>query len=471
MAGPLPSSDSSSAGEAGDDPRAGEASARNPDERADDVDAAPADTNDATEQTRRRLLAPIGGLYALAQALTSTEREARQLVEATYERAAEQLHARPSAFSQGDDVRPQLFKLLVQIAREAPSEARGNASEDRRGKASSENRHFRRRAQERFLQRALPPAFAALAADQRLLLTLCDIEELDTPAASEALDRAPDDLRRQRARARADLREALHQMAPQPERPFLDDDALPASQLAGALRRMGRRDLTVPPPALRPAARHALSRPRKSSAASTSPSTAPDRPAAESDHSEEKASPKTRRRLPRLLVALLLIAAAGGMGYLTTAVLDGTAETDLAAFSAQQAADVDIRLRTDRAERAEQFVRDELGRRVRVPQIESAALRGVGVAEVASSERVPVFLFRDAASGRSLTAYAYDYALLDRTGERLRLDTTLRRRLREEGRVVAVEVEDRRVLLWRHRDDIFAAVTARADSLQQRIAL
>ena len=130
-----------------------------------------------------------------------------------------------------------------------------------------------------------------------------------------------------------------------------------------------------------------------------------------------------------------------------------------------------MRLRTDRPERAEQFVRDELGRRLTVPRIDGAVLRGVGLAKVAPDERVPVFRFRDSTSGRPVTAYAYDYALLDRTGERFRLVPRLRRQIQKEGRFATQQVDDHRVLLWRHRDDIFAAVTARPDSLQQRIAV
>lgn len=447
-------------------PPEGEAAAEsNDDARKDDM-----------ERARKRLLAPIGGLYALAQTVTETERDARRLVERTYERAADLATRRPSALPDTDEeTRAWVFELLVETARQAPGEGTRFGEETADDKNSSDDddgdRHFRRRAQERFLRRTLPSAFAALTSAQRLLLTLCDVEGLDTAAAAGVTGRPEREVHQQHARARADLRDALRRMAPPPERTFLEDDALPDSRLAEALRRMAKRDLTSPPPALRPAARRALSRPSQAPGASAPPGEAtPDRPSRAPAPGNETWGKRSPSRLSRALAAALLIALAGGLGYLGTVFLDGTGTTSLAALSAENASGMTVRLRTQRPERAEQFVRDELGRRLRVPRIEGAQLRGVGLAEVAPDERVPVFRFRNAASGRPVTAYAYDYALLDRAEGHLQLSDTLRRRLREEGRVTIQEVGSQRVLLWRHRDDIFAAVTDRADSLQQRIA-
>jgi DNA-directed RNA polymerase specialized sigma24 family protein len=506
---------SSSAEDAGDDPpenadgvspqRDASQSATGPESASDAGDEENGrGEEDERERIRRRLLAPIGRLYALAQTLTDSERAARRLVEATYARAAEALSARdapplgppsspdddPSLPSPGDpDARAWLFALLVQTARAAPDgEAAPSGlrpTEDADADAATENaaadaadRHFRRRAQARFLKRALPPAFATLAPGRRLLLTLCDVEDLDTAAAARVADLSEDEVRHQHADARADLREALRRMAPRPERPFLEEEALPAERLRAALRRMAERDLTAPPPALRPAARHALQhRPDVPAAARGASEEArrPDRAPRSSDDADgpgERRSSAWRRRLPRLLVALLLIGGAGAVGYLATAVLEGSEATNIAALSAERAAEAgNLRLRTERPERAEQFVRDKLDRRLTVPRIEGAVLRGVGLAEVAPGERVPVFRFRDSASGRSITAYAYDYALLDRASGRLRLPRRLRKQITDQSRFARATVSDRRVLLWRHRDDIFAAVTPRSDSLQQRIAV
>jgi len=431
------------------------------------------------ERARERLLAPIGGLYALAQAVTGTERAARRLVERTYERAADLAARRPASLPDTDEeARAWIFALLVETARQASGEGarfgpQAAPPPDAGGEEAdgSGDRHFRRRAQERFLRRALPSAFAALTPAQRLLLTLCDVEGLDFAAAAGVTNRPERETRQQHARARADLRDALRQMAPRPERSLVEDDALPGARLAGVLRRMAERDLTSPPPALRPAARHALDRPPQAPGApAPQGETAPDRPARSSDAESETDDERSPSRVSRVLAAVLLIALAGGLGYLGTAFLDGPGTTGLAALSAESASGMTVRLRTKRAERAEQFVRDELGRRLRVPRIEGAQLRGVGVAEVAPGERVPVFRFRNAASGHPVTAYAYDYALLDRAEGRLQLSGDLRQKLRKEGRVATQDVGSRRVLLWRHRDDIFAAVTDRADSLQQRIA-
>ncbi|PSQ99877.1 MAG: hypothetical protein BRD48_02585 [Bacteroidetes bacterium QS_9_68_14] len=493
---------SSAASSSGDDEReAHEHESRPPgrsaslDAPASDADAGEATSEMSVEDVRQRLLAPIGGLYALAQSVTGTERAARRLVERTYERAAEIVARRPDALpGPNRAARTWTFDLLVETARQAPGEgarfvprdatshadandadtgdldagngAAGNAEERAAGRGG--DRHFRQRAQERFLRRALPAAFAALTPAQRLLLTLRDVEALDLAGTAEVTDRPEREARQQHARARADLREALRQTAPPTERPLVEDDALSEERLTRALGRMAKRDLTAPPPALRPAARHALRRPPQvppSSSSGSSPEAAPDR--GPDDDAERERSPS---RLSRALTAVALIVLAGGLGYLAVGFLGGPGATDLATLSAQNASEMNVRLRTQRAGRAEQFVRDELGRRLRVPRIEGAQLRGVGATEVAGGERVPVFRFRDAASGRPVVAYAYEYALLDRAEGGLRLSSDLRRALREEGRVVPQDVGGRRVLLWRHRDDIFAAVTDQADSLQQRIA-
>jgi DNA-directed RNA polymerase specialized sigma24 family protein len=460
---------------------------------ASNVDAGEAPSETSAEDVRRRLLAPIGGLYALAQSVTGTERAARRLVERTYERAAGIVARRPDALPGPDRVvRTWAFELLVETARQAPGEgdrfaprdatshadadnadagdpdsgngATGSAKEHAAGRGS--DRHFRQRAQERFLRRALPSAFAALTPAQRLLLTLRDVEGLDLAGAAEVTDRPEREARQQHARARADLREALRQTALPTERPLVEDDALSEERLTGALGRMAKHDLTAPPPALRPVARHALRHPPQAPpSSSSSPEAAPDRDP--DDDAERERSPS---RLLRALTAGALIVLAGGLGYLAIVFLGESGATDLATLSAQNASEMNVRLRTQRAGRAEQFVRDELGRRLRVPRIEGAQLRGVGVTEVASGERVPVFRFRDAASGRPVVAYAYEYALLNRAEGGLRLSGDLRRTLRKEGRVATQDVDGRRVLLWRHRDDIFAAVTDQADSLQQRIA-
>ena len=422
------------------------------------------------ERFRRRLLAPIGRLYALAQSLSHSEREARQLVEATYARAADELDA-GTAPASDEAARAWLYSMLIDVARKAPDHRprAGEASDDADG-----GRHFRRLAQHRFLRRTLPSAFAALDPEQRLLLTLCDIERFAVPEAADVAGLSPQTTRDQLERARADLRTALRQMAPRPERPFLEEAALPEERLRDALRQMAKHDLSSPPPALRPAARRALHRelhtpPPHSDRAPSASESAPDRSPAPSDDGGSR--PAWHERLPRLVVALLLIGVAGGIAFLTTSVLNSSSEKSLATLSAQRADDVNVRLRTDQPERAEQYVHDEFGRRLTVPHIEGTTLLGVGVAEVLPGERVPVFLFRDSASGRPVTTYAYDYALLDRAGERLHLATDLRNQLAEEGRFATQDVEDRRVHLWRHRDDIFAAVTVRADSLQQRIRL
>ncbi|PSQ88728.1 MAG: hypothetical protein BRD30_06705, partial [Bacteroidetes bacterium QH_2_63_10] len=82
-------------------------------------------------------------------------------------------------------------------------------------------------------------------------------------------------------------------------------------RLTGALGRMAKRDLTAPPPALRPVARHALRHPPQAppSSSGSSPEAAPDRDP--DDDAERERSPS---RLSRALTAGALIVLAGGLG-------------------------------------------------------------------------------------------------------------------------------------------------------------
>lgn len=100
-------------------------------------------------------------LYAFAQVLTPDAEQAERLVEATYRRAvAVPPEERPTV-----DEKAWLFRLMLdeQASQAGPSDAEGLDA-------------YRRSLAEVFLNRALPGAFAALPAPERLVLVLCEVE-------------------------------------------------------------------------------------------------------------------------------------------------------------------------------------------------------------------------------------------------------------------------------------------------------
>ncbi len=168
-------------------------------------------------------------------------------------------------------------------------------------------------------------------------------------------------------------------------------------------------------------------------------------------------APQRRAPVQRVVLALLLIAAAGLIGYILSRPGEAPGGPDVLARSVEAAGDLRHILGTDQPAEAQQFVRDEFGWRVGVPTFATATLRGVAIARTAPAVEVPVFLYADG-DGRDVAVFAYSYALLDQVPDRL----TLARADYDEldvGVPVVRRVGGTGVLLWRDRDDIYVAVT------------
>jgi hypothetical protein len=161
--------------------------------------------------------------------------------------------------------------------------------------------------------------------------------------------------------------------------------------------------------------------------------------------------------LQRALLALLLIAAAGMIGYVLSTTDERTDEPDALARSVEAAGNLRLLLRTDVPAEARQFVREEFGWRVGVPAFDAASLTGVAIAQAAAAVEVPVFLYADE-EDRNVAVFAYSYALLDQVPDRLRLTGDDYDDLAEGDPVIrGTDLGD--VILWRDRDDIYVAVT------------
>src|SRR5690606_10092203 len=134
-------------------------------------------------------------------------------------------------------------------------------------------------------------------------------------------------------------------------------------------------------------------------------------------------APQPRSALQRVVLALLLVAAAALIGYAVSRPSSDGRSPNALVRSAEAAPDLTPVLDTDDPLEAQQFVRSEFGWRVGVPLFgREPRLRGVAVAPVAPAVEVPVFLYDDAEG--EVAVFVYSYALLDQVPDRLRLAPT-----------------------------------------------
>jgi hypothetical protein len=398
-------------------------------------------------QTLRRHLAP---LYRLARLLTGDDEAAISRVMAVGRRGLQQSESLSRA---------QLFRMLLET-RAGDDEA---AESDGPALAA-----LHQRFAHDHLRRALPSAFLALPKRQQLLLLLVAAERFSPADAGRILDLTPERARAERKSAYNALRKRLLRSAPNDERnllaPHLSDEAL-----GRALAEHLTDEPTSTPASLHQAVTDLIAERKTPDATPEERSAAP---AASDDDSAGEAR-SSSRRTSRLLTMLLLIVMTGTVGLLAARFLQdddaGGPRRDLVAYSAQQAPTVEPNLRTQDASRAERFIREEVGRRLAAPTIDSARLAGVGLRSMAEA-RVPVLLYENEGGG-TLPVYVYTYAVLDRLGEQYDFSDDALARIERDGGYAARQAQGRGVLIWRDRDDIFLAVTeGEAASLRRRVA-
>ena len=130
-------------------------------------------------------------------------------------------------------------------------------------------------------------------------------------------------------------------------------------------------------------------------------------------------------------MAVAIVLAAGLLGYLFSSPPPPAPDANVITLSARQTRTATPTVRTDDPERAERFVLSHLGQRLILPSISRAALQGVGIEEVAPGAHVPAFAFADSLTGRTVTLYAYTYALLQRHADRLELEGDILRQIED----------------------------------------
>lgn len=406
------------------------------------------------------LIQHVESLFALAQVVTPDAEHAAQLVDLTYQRASD---AAPD-FKSTEHARIWLFQLLMDVHNEthrAPDLDRGDSGMGLSPRPS-ELTDFRRRLAEDFIDRAVPSAFAALRTQQRTILMLCDVEGVPCEEAGRVLGLDPLDACTRLEDARLALRQAVFRSATEAERDLLET-GIAADWTQAALQRMANSQLIATPPTLR------------SSVAAIFRTEPEPGSVATSQTVRSSADPNLLNwssLLKKFGAMMLVVAVAGLLGYGFTSLMNrGEPDLNLISLSARQAESVVATFQTASPEQAERYIYDRLGSRITIPSISAATLQGVSIREVADNADVPVLLFQDIASDRSITIYVYSYAFLDRHEQRLVLERDVLRQIEAEGNYDLHDLGETKALIWRYRDDIFLAITSGdAEELRGRIS-
>jgi len=398
----------------------------------------------------------LESLYPLACVLVGPDR-ADSLVERAYEQAADVPPAqRPS------DERAWLFRLLLSARDEDTDVTAPPASPETSSSAGDDS--FRRAVAVQTARQHLPVALAACSARQRFVLTL-DVLDADVYTVAAALDRTPDEARSARDEARSALRASLRDVLNGPER-MLVDVALPDEALRPLLHSLLEDEfLPLPSPLeTRIQARvEALSAPDEETDSA----------------SDEDTWAALQRRLntrPSILVGLVLVFVAGGLAglaYFDTPAPSPAPSQNVIELSAERASELSVTQNLESPDEAEAFVLQTWDRRVSIPTIDGAPLEGTGRLSLDDGAEVPALFYRDDETGTQLVAYVFNYAVLDRLGDRVRLGTALRQELAANEAPLTRRRGNRALVLWRQRDDIFVLVgpDVRPDALQSRLQL
>ncbi len=398
----------------------------------------------------------LDSLYAFAQILTPDAERAAELVVATYRRAAK----RAATEHLPADEKALLLRLMREVHDEHLS---GTTPDAGHGAADTQAmREIRLRLCRQYVDRTLPIVFATLPEEHRLLLTLCDVENLSCVEASAVVGLDAVTTCARLEEARRNLSRILRNPVSSAERRLLT--LLPeetSEWMPDALQRMVNQELAPVPPTLPPTVQATLA-PNTSSLPPLTRTVSPPR---------SRHRPPRKRPLRSLLSGLVIIVLCGLIGYgLTALIPEPETDVNLITLSARTAENVRPAFRTASPEQAERYLHDRLERRITIPNIDQVLFVGVGSGEIVPGAEVPVLLFEDPATGERITVFAYSYGFLERNRGRLQLARDILLQIESDDRFDLHDLGERKVLVWRNRDDIFVAVTTGdANVLRSRI--
>ena len=404
-------------------------------------------------------------LYPLACTLVGDE-AAPSLLTRVYEQVA----------SAPSNERPDTLEdWVVLLLREAPAQSQG-PSDPSISEASPPSGvgSLRREAAERLARTTLPTVLAACALEERFVLTLSASRLSETPPSARRSDlfdaSVPTD-------PSALLRDKLREVLSAPEADLIDE-TLSDADLQEALRDVLHDHFAPVPSALRARLRTVLRSASSTADEETENDADPEPLPSASDGPSRRlldrlpSRPKPRTLLFVLLLGGLVLGGGLGVSYLTGSSSSTSAPSPptLTAFSAEQAGAVTTERATTQPAEAEAYLDSTWGRRVRLPSIESAQLRGVGRLRAAGNTEIPVVLYTGEEEAR-IAAFVYSYALIDRLDDTATLNTQVRSQLAQRNRLVADGQAAGPGLLWRNRANIFVVVSPSLspDALRARV--
>ncbi len=298
----------------------------------------------------------------------------------------------------------------------------------------------------RLVSGRLPVVLSGMSAPDRVLVGMRFVQQLSQAQAAEQLGTIESRVAEREQHVLDNLRDALLSGAAPYELEALGAH-LTGDALGAAIGRALKDDLQALPPSLRP----------------TQPASPPE---------AERPSKPPKRSNRMLLAGYLALALAITLlaVYAVTRERFQAVETDAVALAARQAESVELIVETIEPERATQFARDHSGFSFSLPTLARYRLDGVTLHELAPGVSVPAFGFSDD-SGDDVVLFTFPYSLLDRAGGRLTLDRDTRIALEASDAIAIHDLRSANALVWRHRDDVFVAVTeSDADALRERIS-
>ncbi|PEN13926.1 hypothetical protein CRI94_07675 [Longibacter salinarum] len=404
----------------------------------------------------------IDTLYPIARVLVG-DKTAPRLIRETYRRASSTpVEERP------DDVEAWLVQLILEVrAGEGtmPVADDANVREAADKPSLADTRGFRHEVARGVAERALPVALAACSEQERALLTLYVSGTRTNDVLAPIAKTIASDIETALDEAYGELRAALRDILSGPER-MLIDTALPDARLEEVLTAYVT-DTYHPAPARLRSEVAALVRREAARLRGEEP---------DADSLRKDRERRISVHLRRTGLALLILTVIGAAAYGAATWLTPTPTSDpppasvsLTEFSAHQVSGVEPLVRSSDPDSIAAVIGNRFNRSVQIPTIDGARVTSIGALTV-DSATVPVILYTDTTTTSSITTYVYSYALIDRVERIDKLDDDLARGLDTADSLISRRVDDTQISLWRHRDDIFVAVTpAAVDSLAKRI--
>jgi|GEM_PF-2226986 len=416
-------------------------------------------SEDFTKDFLKKVMQYKDALFSMAQVLTLDHEKSLQLVEKTVLRALSS-----SAVNQIElHDRRYLLQLLLEVHQEQTQIHTPLFAPDSATAAPQVNESISTQLVQDALKGIMPLAFASLEDSDRALLILCEIERLSCTDASLIMGSDSKTICTRLEEVKQQLVDRILQNSSASLTTLItqipQDSWLPAA-IQSALKTNYKPSTSTLESRIRAAVSKRIDR-KPSELLSRTPS------ALRNSRSQRS----VRDVLFRRVLTLILILAAGLSGYIGSEMLRTPPNPDLISLSAKQAKRIKPILSTTNREEAEDFIINHLDWRLSLPVIDGSTIEGVGISEIASGVRVPVFLYRNQESRPSekVTLYAFTYALLDEFQSQIQLSSETLDAIAEPDYIDSHALRSgNNVFVWRDANDIFLAVTDE-DELQTRI--